>query len=61
MFIFIAILFMVCGILLLLKAGRMTKEQGLHIIIDISAILLILLGIVLAYCLFSGKMDNVIV
>lgn len=55
MFISIAILFMICGILLLLKAKKMPKEKGLHIIIGVCAIVFIILGMILIYCLLSGK------
>lgn len=55
MFITIAILFVICGILLLLKAGKMPKEQGLHIVTGVGGIVLIILGGTLAYCLLSGK------
>ena len=43
MFISIAILFIICGILLLLKTKKMPKEQGLHIITGVGAIVLIIL------------------
>lgn len=55
MFISIAILFIICGILLLLKIKKMPKEQRLHIITGIGAIVLIILGVILIYCIFSGK------
>lgn len=55
MFIFIAILFIICGILLLLKTKKMPKEQGLHIITGAGAIVLIILGVILTYCILSGK------
>lgn len=55
MFILIAILFIICGILLLLKARKMPKEQGLHIITGIGAIVFIILGVILVYFLLSGK------
>ncbi len=55
MFILIAILFIICGILLLLKARNMLKEQGLHIITGIGAIVFIILGIILVFYLLSGK------
>ena len=46
MFISIAILFIICGILLLLKTKKMPKEQGLHIITGVGAIVLIILGVI---------------
>lgn len=55
MFILIAILFIICGILLLLKTKKMSKEQGLHIITGVGAIVLIILGVILTYCILSGK------
>lgn len=55
MFISIAILFIICGLLLLLKASKMQKEQGFHIITGVSAIVLIILGVILTYYLLSGK------
>lgn len=55
MFISITILFIICGILLLLKAKKMPKEQRLHTIVSVCAIAFIILGVVLAYCIFSGK------
>lgn len=55
MFILIAILFIICGILLLLKAKKMPKEKGLHIITGAGAIVLIILGVILIYCLLSEK------
>lgn len=55
MFISIAILFIICGILLLLKTKKMPKEQGLYIITGIGAIVLIILGVILTYCILSGK------
>ena len=55
MLILIAILFIICGILLLLKARKMPKEQGLHIITGVSAIVFIFLGIILIYGLLFGK------
>lgn len=54
MFISIAILLIICGILLLLKATKMPKEQGLHIITGMGAVVMIILGVVLTYCLLSG-------
>ncbi len=58
MFILIAILFIICGILLLLKAKKMPTEQGLHIITDASAIVFIILGVILTYCVLSGKIPS---
>lgn len=55
MFISVAILFMICGILLLLKARKMPKEQGLHIITGGGAIVLIISGAILTYYLLSGE------
>ena len=55
MFISIAILFIICGILLLLKASKTPKEQGLHIVTGVSAIVLIIFGVILTYYLLSGK------
>ena len=55
MFISIAILFIICGILLFLKAKKMTKKQGLQIITGAGAIILFILGMILTYCLLSGK------
>lgn len=55
MFISIAILFIICGILLLHKAKKMTKEQGLHIITGAGAVVLIMLGVILTYCILSGE------
>ena len=55
MFILIAILFIICGILLLQKARNMPKEQGLHIITGIGAIVFIILGVILVFYLLSGK------
>lgn len=55
MFISIAIFFIICGILLLLKARKMPKTQGLHIITGGGAIVLIILGVILAYYLLSGE------
>ena len=55
MFISIAILFIICGILLLLKAMQMPKEQEFHIITGACAIVLIILGVITTYCLLSGK------
>ncbi len=54
MYIIIAILFIVCGILLLLKARKISKKQGLHIVTG-GAIVLIVLGVISAYGLLSGK------
>lgn len=54
MFISIAILLIICGILLLLKATKMPKEQGLHIITGVGAVVMIIFGVVLTYCLLSG-------
>lgn len=53
--ILIAVLFMICGILLLQKAKRMPKEQGLHVITGIGAVVFIVLGMILAYYLLSGE------
>lgn len=47
--------FIICGILLLIKTKKMPKEQGLHIITGIGAIVLIILGVILTYCILSGK------
>lgn len=33
----------------------MPKEQGLHIITGVGAIVLIILGVILTYCILSGK------
>ena len=57
MFFLAAILFIICGILLLLKAKKMPKEQGLHIIIGLCAIVMIILGVILTYSLLSGKIE----
>lgn len=54
MSILIVILFIICGILLLLKARKMPKEQGLHIIIGMGAIVFIILGAILVCFLLSG-------
>lgn len=53
--ILIAVLYMICGILLLQKAKRMPKEQGLHVITGIGAAVFIVLGMILAYYLLSGE------
>lgn len=53
--ILIAVLFIICGILLLRKAKRMPKEQGLHVITGVGAIVFIILGMILAYYLLSGE------
>lgn len=55
MFITTAILFIICGILLLLKAKRISKEHGLWMIASTGAIILIMSGVILIYCLLSGK------
>lgn len=55
MFISIAALFIICGILLLLKTKKMPKEQGLHIITGVGGIVLIILGVILIYFILSGK------
>lgn len=57
MFILVALLFIICGILLLVKAKNMPKEQGLHIIIGLCAIVMIILGVILTYCLLSGEIE----
>lgn len=57
MFVLVGILFIICGILLLLKAKRMPKEQGLHIIIGLCAIIMIILGVILTYCVLSGRIE----
>lgn len=55
MFITTAILFIICGILLLLRAKRMSKEHGLQMIASTGATILILSGAILIYCLLSEK------
>ena len=55
MFISIAILFIILGILLLIKAKKMPKEQGLHVITGVGAVVMIILGVILTYLLLSGK------
>lgn len=55
MYILIAIFYIICGILLLLKTKTMPKEQGLHIITSVGAIVLIILGVILTYSILSGK------
>ena len=55
MLISIAILFIICGILLLLKTKKMPKEQRLQIITGVGAVVLIILGVILTYCILSGK------
>ena len=55
MFISIATLFIILGILLLIKAKKMPKEQGLHVITGVGAVVMIILGAILTYLLLSGK------
>lgn len=55
MFISIAVLFIICGILFLWKAKKMPKNQGHRMIVGVVAIALIILGTLLIYSLFSGK------
>lgn len=55
MFISIAIFLIICGTLLLLKIKKIPKEHGLHIITGAGAIVLIILGVMLTYCILSGK------
>lgn len=57
MFILTAILLVIIGVLLLIKATKMPKQQGLHIIVMIAAIGFILWGIVLTVFLLSGKIE----
>ncbi|MBD5526215.1 MAG: hypothetical protein HDR04_17710 [Lachnospiraceae bacterium] len=54
MFISIATLFIILGILLLIKAKKMPKEQGLHVITGVGAVVMIILGAILTYLLLSG-------
>ena len=55
MFVAIAIFFILCGILLLLKSRKPSKKQGVRMAAGAGAVLLIILGGLLVYCLLSGK------
>ena len=57
MFISIAILFIICGILLLLKAKKIPKKTRVHTIASVCAIAIIILGMILASFLLSGKVE----
>ncbi len=55
MFVAIAIFFILCGILLLLQSRKPSKKQGVRMAAGAGAVLLIILGGLLVYCLLSGK------
>ena len=55
MFITIAIIFIISGALLLLKAKRMSHKPELRIVIGVCGIIFIVLGIVLVYNLITGN------
>lgn len=52
---FLAILFVIIGILLLVKSNKMTNSQGLKLIVRISSVSNVILGIVL---FFYGVIGN---
>lgn len=53
----IAIMFIICGIGLNMKAKKIEKEQELKIIIHIGGFVFIILGVVLAYNILSGNIE----
>lgn len=53
MFISIAVCLIICGILLFVMAKKVQKTKS--IIIGIAAVAFIILGVLLIYCLLSGK------
>lgn len=55
MFISIAVVFIFCGIFLLVKAKKISKNQGLYIVINLCAIAFVALGVVLSYAVLFGK------
>ncbi len=55
MFILIALVFIICGILLFYKSRKMPKEHGVHIIVGICAAGLIILGVILTLYILFGK------
>lgn len=56
MFIFVAILFVIIGILLFIKSNKMDNSQGAKLIVRISSIGMIILGFVLFYYMESGNL-----
>lgn len=57
MLITIAIIFIICGIGLNMKAKKIEKEQELKIIIHIGGFVFIILGVVLAYNILNGNIE----
>lgn len=57
MFILIAIIMIICGILLLIKARKMPKDKYLNIVVATCAIVFIILGSILACGVISGKIE----
>ena len=55
MFITIAIIIIICGALLLLKAKRLSDKQEFRIVIGICGTIFIVLGVVLVYNLITGN------
>lgn len=54
MFILVAVIIIICGVLLLLKAKKMPDKKGICIVSVIFGIVLIVCGITLVYHLITG-------
>ena len=57
MFILMAIIMMLVGIFLLIKAIKMPKGKGLNIVVSICAVTFFILGAILFYGVLSGKIE----
>ncbi len=55
MFILIALVFIICGVLLFYKSRKMPKEYGVNIIVGICAVGLIILGVILTLAILFGR------
>lgn len=57
MFMLIAILFVVVGVLLFLKSTKMPPKQGLNIVVGILSVVMVILGIILLLYVASGNIE----
>lgn len=58
MFFFTAALFFLCGVLLLAKARRMPRDQGLAAVVALSAVVMLALGARLAFFALQPIFQN---
>ena len=56
MFIFVAILFIIIGIILFIKSNKMDNSQRAKLIVRMSSVCMIILGVVLFYYVANGNL-----